>query len=214
MATKGGKKTGAKAPPKGAAKPLLAAATKVSTPAAEPTGPHKSPLAPRFIAPVPPLAGVRLATGQAGIKYKDRTDVLMMVLAPNSQVAGVFTKSKTSSAPVDWCRKLLPGATARVLIVNSGNANAFTGKAGADAVREIAESAAGVVGCRAQEVFMASTGVIGEPLPYQKIVRALPGLAEAGAAGGWRAAAEAIMTTDTFPKLATTTAMIHGHRVT
>ena len=214
MATKGGKKPGAKAPPKSAAKPLLAAGAKVSTPAADPAGPHKSPLAPRFIAPVPPLAGVRLATGQAGIKYKDRTDVLMMVLAPGSQVAGVFTKSKTSSAPVDWCRKLLPGATARVLIVNSGNANAFTGKAGADAVREVAESAAGVVGCRAQEVFMASTGVIGEPLPYQKIVRALPGLAEAGAAGGWRAAAEAIMTTDTFPKLATTTALIDGHKVT
>src|ERR1051326_4697420 len=214
MARQGGKKTGAKAPPKGAAKALMSSSAKVSTPAPEPAGPSKSPLAPRFIAPVPPLAGVRLATGQCGIKYKDRTDVLMMVLAPGSQVAGVFTKSKTSSAPVDWCSKQLPGATARVLIVNSGNANAFTGKAGADAVREVAESAAGVVGCRAQEVFMASTGVIGEPLPHQKIVRALPGLAEAGAAGGWRAAAEAIMTTDTFPKLATTTAMIDGHKVT
>src|SRR4051794_32008615 len=120
MAAKGAKKTGAKAPPKSAAKPLLAASAKVSAPVAEPAGPQKSPLAPRFIAPVPPLAGVRLATGQAGIKYKDRTDLLLMVLAPGSQVAGVFTKSKTSSAPVDWCRKQLPGATARVLIVNSG----------------------------------------------------------------------------------------------
>ena len=213
MARQGAKKTGAKASPKGAAKPLLAASAKLAA-APETAGPARSPLAPRFIAPVPPLAGVRLATGQAGIKYKDRTDLLMMVLAPGSQVAGVFTKSKTSSAPVDWCRKQLAGAAARVLIVNSGNANAFTGKAGADAVREVAESAAGVVGCRAQEVFMASTGVIGEPLPYQKIVKALPGLAEAGAAGGWRAAAEAIMTTDTFPKLATTTALIDGHKVT
>src|SRR4051812_10172007 len=210
MARQGAKKTGGKAPPKGAAKPLLAAPAKVATVAADTAGPHKSPLAPRFIAPVPPLAGVRLATGQAGIKYKDRTDVLMMVLAPGSQVAGVFTKSKTSSAPVDWCRKLLPGSTARVLIVNSGNANAFTGKAGADAVREVAESAAGVVGCRAQEVFLASTGVIGEPLPYQKIVRALPGLAEAGAAGGWRAAGEGLMNTDTFPQPATTTAQVYG----
>jgi glutamate N-acetyltransferase/amino-acid N-acetyltransferase len=214
MATRGAKKTGGKAPPKGTAKPLSASPKTPIAIAPAASGPAKSPLAPKFIAPIPPLAGVRLATGQAGIKYKDRTDVLMMVLAPGSQVAGVFTKSKTSSAPVDWCRKQLPGATARVLVVNSGNANAFTGKIGADAVREIAESAAGVVGCRAQEVYMASTGVIGEPLPHQKIVKALPGLAEAGAAGGWRAAAEAIMTTDTFPKLATTTALIDGHKVT
>jgi glutamate N-acetyltransferase/amino-acid N-acetyltransferase len=171
-------------------------------------------LAPSKFASLPPLAGVRLATGRAGIKYRDRTDVLMMVLAPNTQVAGVFTKSKTASAPVDWCRKHLPGGTARALIVNSGNANAFTGKAGADGVREVAESAAGVVGCRAQEVFLASTGVIGEPLPYQKITRILSQVAEEGAAGGWRAAAEAIMTTDTFPKLATATAYIDGHRVT
>jgi glutamate N-acetyltransferase/amino-acid N-acetyltransferase len=98
--------------------------------------------------------------------------------------------------------------------VNSGNANAFTGKAGQDGVREVAESAAGVVGCRAQEVFMASTGVIGEPLPYQKINRILGQLADSGAAGGWRAAAEAIMTTDTYPKVSSATAYIDGHRVT
>jgi glutamate N-acetyltransferase/amino-acid N-acetyltransferase len=171
-------------------------------------------LAPKVFASLPPLAGVRLATGQAGIKYRDRTDMLLMVLAPNTQVAGVFTKSKAPSAPVDWCRKQLPGGTGRVLIVNSGNANAFTGQAGADAVREVAESAAGVVGCRAQEVFMASTGVIGEPLPHQKIIKILGRLADAGAAGGWRAAAEAIMTTDTFPKLATGMAYIDGHRIT
>src|SRR5258705_3619074 len=137
-----------------------------------------------------------------------------MVMAPGTQAAGVLTKSKTASAPVDWCRKLLPGGAARVLVVNSGNANAFTGRVGADAVREVAESAAGVVGGRASEVFLASPGVIGEPLPYQKITRILGQLAEAGAAGGWRAAAEAIMTTDTFPKLATATAYIDGHRVT
>ena len=123
-----------------------------------------SPLAPRAFAILPPLAGVRLATGQAGIKYRDRADVQLMVLAPNTQVAGVFTKSKTASAPVDLCRRQLPGATARALVVNSGNANAFTGRAGVDSVREVAESAAGVVGCRAQEVFLASTGVIGRQL--------------------------------------------------
>jgi glutamate N-acetyltransferase/amino-acid N-acetyltransferase len=174
----------------------------------------KSPLAPRTTVNLPPLAGVRLATGRAGIKYRDRTDVLMMVLAPGTQVAGVFTQSATASAPVEWCRKQLAGGTARVLVVNSGNANAFTGKAGQDGVREVAESAAGVIGCRAQEVFMASTGVIGEPLPYQKINRILGQLADSGAAGGWRAAAEAIMTTDTYPKLASITTYIDGHRVT
>ena len=211
MATLGvTKKIGSKPAPKTGARVEIP--EKSSKPSG--AGPQISPLAPKSFANLPPLAGVRLATGQAGIKYRDRADVLFMVLAPGTQVAGVLTKSKTSSAPVDWCRKLLPGGAARVLVVNSGNANAFTGRAGADAVREIAESAAGVVGCRANEVFLASTGVIGEPLPYQKITRILGQLAEAGAAGGWRAAAEAIMTTDTFPKLATTTAYIDGHRVT
>ena len=108
--------------------------------------PSKSPLAPRTTMNLPPLAGVRLATGKAGIKYRDRTDVLMMVLAPGTQVGGIFTQSKTASAPVEWCRKQLPGGSARVLVVNSGNANAFTGKAGQDGVREVAESAAGVIG--------------------------------------------------------------------
>jgi glutamate N-acetyltransferase/amino-acid N-acetyltransferase len=174
----------------------------------------RSPLAPKTTPNLPPLAGVRLATGQAGIKYRDRTDLLLIVLAPGSQVAGVFTKSKTSSAPVDWCRRQLEGGSARALVVNSGNANAFTGKAGVESVREVADVTGGIVGCRAQEVFLASTGVIGEPLPHAKITRILPDLAESGAAGGWLAAAEAIMTTDTFPKLATAVTFIDGHRVT
>src|SRR5207302_5760132 len=106
------------------------------------------------------------------------------------------------SAPDEWCRENLTGGLARILVVNSGNANAFTGAAGMDSVRKIAESAAGICGCRAQEVFIASTGVIGEPLPHQKIIGVLPELADSGAAGAWRPAAEAIMTTDTFPKLA------------
>jgi glutamate N-acetyltransferase / amino-acid N-acetyltransferase len=213
MVTQGGAKIRGKASPKGAAKPQPQVA-KSAAPTLVSAAPPKSPLAPKIFASLPPLAGVRLATGEAGIKYRDRTDVLLMVLAPGTQVAGVFTKSKTASAPVDWCRKLLPGGTARALIVNSGNANAFTGRAGAESARAVAESAAGVVGCRAQEVFLASTGVIGEPLPHQKIIRILSRLADSGAAGGWRAAAEAIMTTDTFPKLATSTAYIDGHRVT
>jgi glutamate N-acetyltransferase/amino-acid N-acetyltransferase len=160
------------------------------------------------------LAGVRLSTGAAGVRYKDRTDVLLAVLSPGTQVAGVFTKSKTASAPVEWCKANLKAGSARALVVNSGNANAFTGRAGFEGTRQIAESAAAVVGCRPSEVFLASTGVIGEPLPAGRITKILGTLAEAGAADGWRAAAEAIMTTDTYPKLATAQAMIDGKRVT
>src|SRR5436305_6077475 len=120
-----------------------------------------SPLAPKSFPKLPPLAGVRLATGAAGVRYKDRTDVLLALLAPGTQVAGVFTTSKTASAPVLWCRDRLKGGEARVLVVNSGNANAFTGKAGQDGVRAIAEEAAAVARCSASEVFMACTGVIG-----------------------------------------------------
>jgi len=173
-----------------------------------------SPLAPKTFPKLPPLAGVRLASAAAGVRYKDRTDVLMALMAPGTQVAGVFTTSKTASAPVLWCRDKLKGAEARVLVVNSGNANAFTGKAGQEGVREIAGAAAAVTGCRAQEVFMASTGVIGEPLPAEKITKVLARLAAEGAAGNWRAAADAIMTTDTYPKAATATAMIDGVKVT
>ncbi len=176
---------------------------------------HKvSPLAPKSLPKLPPLAGVRLATVAAGIRYQQRTDVLLALLAPGTQVAGVFTTSKTASAPVQWCQKHLRQGFARCLVVNSGNANAFTGKAGFDGVQEIAQSASAIVGCRPAEVFMASTGVIGEPLPSSKITAVLSGLVEQGAAGNWRAAADAIMTTDTYPKAATATATIDGVKVT
>ena len=153
-----------------------------------------SPLAPIRFATLPPLAGVRLATGEAGVKYQNRTDVLLAVLAPGTQAAGVFTRSKTASAPVDWCRSQLRHGSARALVVNSGNANAFTGQAGLAGVRAVAEAAAATVGCKASEVFLASTGVIGEPLPADKITRILGKVAEETSASGWRAAAEAIMT--------------------
>ena len=175
--------------------------------------PLTSPLAPKTFPKLPPLAGVRLATAAAGVRYKDRTDVLMALLAPGTQVAGVFTTSKTASAPVLWCRDTLKGGEARVLVVNSGNANAFTGKAGQEGVYEIASEAAAVARCHPREVFMASTGVIGEPLPAAKITKALAGLVTQGAAGNWRAAADAIMTTDTYPKAATATALIDGVKV-
>jgi glutamate N-acetyltransferase/amino-acid N-acetyltransferase len=173
-----------------------------------------SPLAPKSHPKLPPLAGVRLATVAAGIRYQQRTDVMLALLAPGTQVAGVFTTSKTASAPVQWCQKHLKQGSARCLVVNSGNANAFTGKAGFEGVNEIAQSAAAIVGCRPSEVFLASTGVIGEPLPTSRITAVLSELVEQGAAGNWKAAADAIMTTDTYPKAATTTATIDGVKVT
>jgi len=173
-----------------------------------------SPLAPKVFATLSPLAGVRLATGQAGVRYVGRADVLFAILAPGTQVAGVFTKSKTPSAPVDWCRAQLKRGEARALVVNSGNANAFTGKAGMNGARATAESAAAAIGCRAHEIFLASTGVIGEPLPVERITRILDRLALDASASGWRAAAEAIMTTDTYPKMATASAIIDDKRVT
>jgi glutamate N-acetyltransferase/amino-acid N-acetyltransferase len=209
MAMAGGKtakpaKMPAKTPAKAAGKPAKTAPSDAV-----------SPLAPKTIINLPPLAGVRLSTGQAGVKYKDRTDVLLAVLAPSTQVAGVFTTSKTASAPVEWCkRQLAASGTARALVVNSGNANAFTGKAGHDGARAVADAAAAVVGAQAREVYMASTGVIGEPLPHDRITKILGSLADSGSAAGWRAAAEAIMTTDTYPKLATASAYIDGKRVT
>jgi glutamate N-acetyltransferase/amino-acid N-acetyltransferase len=198
---------------KSAAKPVKKTKPRASKRTPKATHPV-SPLAPKTFVRLPPLAGVRLATGAAGVRYKDRTDVLLAVLAPETQVAGVFTTSKTASAPVEWCREMAKAGTARALVVNSGNANAFTGKKGTAAVRDVADMAAAAVGCSANEIFMASTGVIGEPLPAERITRILDKLALAGAADGWRAAAEAIMTTDTFPKLATASAKIDGHRVT
>lgn len=176
--------------------------------------PPVSPNAPKSFAKLPPLAGVSLASGAAGVHYKGRTDVMMAVFAPGTQVAGVFTKSKAPSAPVDWCKASLPEGTARALVVNSGNANAFTGKAGFKAAESVARLAAVTVGCKPTEVFMASTGVIGEPLPADRIIAVLDTLASQAAPDSWRAAAEAIMTTDTFPKMATATARIGDATVT
>jgi len=192
----------------------MAKGQKAASVAGASSGHAISPLAPKSTPTLPPLAGVRLATGAAGVRYKDRTDVLMAIFAPGTQVAGVFTKSKTASAPVDWCKASLKAGQARGLVVNSGNANAFTGKAGFDGARAVAESAAGVIGCRSSEVFLASTGVIGEPLPAEKITKILGKIAENASAGEWKAAAAAIMTTDTYPKVATGSAMIDGKRVT
>ena len=173
----------------------------------------RSPLAPENYATLPPLGGVRLAAGAAGIKYKDRTDVLLVELAAGTTVAGVFTRSKTASAPIDWCKKSLPTGTARAVLVNSGNANAFSGKRGVTAVEHTAAAAAKAVGCSPSEVYLASTGVIGEPLPYEKITAVMDKLHTDLADDCWADAAAAIMTTDTFPKLTTRELTIDGHSV-
>src|SRR3954454_11466070 len=174
--------------------------------------PPVSPLAPESFPDLPPIRGVRLATAQAGIRYSGRTDVLLVGLAEGTQAAGVFTRSKCPSAPVDWCRDALRGGSARALVVNSGNANAFTGLKGREAVALTARIAANAAGCREDEIFIASTGVIGEPLDATKfdgVLAECAARAEDGSAA-WGAAARAIMTTDTFPKLATCTAEIAG----
>jgi glutamate N-acetyltransferase/amino-acid N-acetyltransferase len=178
------------------------------------SAPPRSPLAPERAPALPALAGVRLAAGEAGLRYRGRTDLMLMELAPGTRMAGVFTRSLTAAAPVDWCRSALKGGTGRAVLVNSGNANAFTGRAGAAAVRETVRAATRLLGCREREVFVASTGVIGQPLEAARIVAALDPLAAGLRADGWAEAAAAIMTTDTFPKLATRTARIGDANVT
>ena len=173
-----------------------------------------SPLAPAQSPHLPPLAGVRLGAIEAGLKYRDRRDLLLVALAAGTTVAGVFTKSKTAGAPVVWCRQHLPAGQARGLLVNAGNANVFNGAAGAAAVNRAAGAAAAALACRPAEVFLASTGVIGEPLDAEAIVAAMDSAHHALDSADWAGAAAAIMTTDTFPKLATRTAKIGDTDVT
>ena len=173
-----------------------------------------SPLAPTDVPDMPVISGVKLATAAAGIRYKGRTDVLLAVMDKGTAVAGVFTKSKCPSAPVEWCRAKLGNGQARALVVNSGNANAFTGKTGKQATTLTAAIAAKAVGCSPNEVFLASTGVIGEPLDATKFDGVLGTLAGQTVPGEWMGAAKAIMTTDTFPKVATATVKLGKAKVT
>ncbi len=172
-----------------------------------------SPLAVPF-PDLPELGGVRFATAQAGIKYKNRRDVLLMLFDKGTEVAGVFTQSKCPSAPVEWCKAALASGKARALLVNSGNANAFTGKRGRDAVKLSAGFAAKVAGCPARQVYLASTGVIGEPLDATKFDAVLAETAAQARPGPWIEAARAIMTTDTYPKGSTRTVDLGGAPVT
>lgn len=173
-----------------------------------------SPLAPTNVPDMPNIDGVRLATAAAGIRYKNRTDVLLALFDKGTTVAGVFTKSKCPSAAVDWCRAKLKGGEARALVVNSGNANAFTGKTGKQAATLTASIAAKAADTGAAKVFLASTGVIGEPLDATKFNGVLDDLAANAAPEGWDNAARAIMTTDTFPKVATATVKLGKTKVT
>ena len=175
---------------------------------------EKSPLAPEVPAELPAVAGVRVAVAETRTKYRGRPDLLLAAFDEGTAVAGVLTRSKAPSAPVDWCRRHLAGGKARALLVNAGNANAFTGKAGDRTVRELAAAVAKRLGCAQREVFQASTGVIGEPLDSRPISAQLDGMVSKLAPAPWDPAARAIMTTDTYPKLATASAKIDGVKVT
>jgi glutamate N-acetyltransferase/amino-acid N-acetyltransferase len=173
-----------------------------------------SPLAPEAFPALPPIAGVRLAAAETGIRYKNRPDVLLAVMDKGTTVAGCFTRSKSRSAPVDWCVKSLAGGTARAVVINAGNANAFTGKAGVATVTAVAKAAAKALSAKPAEIFQASTGVIGEPLNPSFITNALPQLAAQARPDQWTMAAKAIMTTDTFPKASTVKVKLGGKTVT
>ena len=173
-----------------------------------------SPLAPESFPDLPEIKGLRLASIGAGVKYKARKDVMLAELVPGSTIAGVFTKSKTSSAPVDWCKKILPKGNVRGIIVNSGNANAFTGKAGDKDVKAMVSPVAKSLKCQQNQVFVASTGVIGEKLPVERISKVVPRLVASLKPDLWQDAANAIMTTDTYPKAAAATTQINGAQVT
>ncbi|MEO3472290.1 bifunctional glutamate N-acetyltransferase/amino-acid acetyltransferase ArgJ [Roseomonas sp. CAU 1739] len=163
---------------------------------------------------LPPIPGVQVATGAAEIRYRAREDVMAMAFPAGTTVAGVFTKNRCPGAPVEWSRAALKSGKARGLVVTSGNSNVFTGKAGRETCVKTAEATAKILGCKPKEVFLASTGVIGERLPTEKLVGALPKVFAAVTEAGFSDAAKAIMTTDTFPKASVHTATIGETTVT
>jgi glutamate N-acetyltransferase/amino-acid N-acetyltransferase len=173
-----------------------------------------SPLAPSHIPELPAIDGVRLSAAEAGIRYRGRPDVMLALLAPQTTIAGVFTRSLTRSAPVEWCAENVSRGKARAIIVNAGNANAFTGKVGVSTVKSVAKAVAGSITCKPQEVYIASTGVIGEPLDPAVVGKVLPELVEGAAPDRWRDAAQAILTTDTFPKMVSVSARYGDRKVT
>lgn len=170
----------------------------------------RSPLAPETFPDMPPIGGVQVSVAETKLKYKGRPDLLMMAFDEGTSVAGVYTKSLCPSAPVDWCRQHLPEGEARGLIVNAGNANAFTGQAGADACEAMVAAVADKLTCRPSRIYAASTGVIGEVLPAGDLSPFVVSMKPSTDSTAWQDAAAAILTTDTFPKGATRTADING----
>lgn len=163
---------------------------------------------------LPPITGMRLGGASARIWYRGRKDLMLAVFDRSVPVAGVFTRSTTASPAVVWGRSILAGGRARALVVNSGNANAWTGAAGVEAVHHVVRSTADMVRCPVRQVFVSSTGVIGEVLDASKITKALPRLCRQISPNNWKAAAKSIMTTDTFPKGATRSVIVNGRVVT
>ena len=174
-----------------------------------------SPLAPAAFPELPVIDGVTFAAAQAGVKYQGRVDVMLARLVPGTTMAGVFTRSATRSAPVLDCQAKigLDGATGAAILVNSGNSNAFTGRNGVASVQAITKAVSEQIGLPQDRIFTSSTGVIGEPLPHDRIIAKIAELEGAQTATGIADAARAIMTTDTFPKGATATATINGKTV-
>ena len=173
-----------------------------------------SPLAPKRFPRLAPVAGVQLAAVAAGERYAKRPDLMLATMPAGTTVAGTLTKNRMPGQPVVWCRRLLPKGKARALLVNAGNANVFTGRAGEQVVADAVETVAKQVRCPADEVFVASTGVIGEQIRLEKVLGGIPRAAKRLSGTRWSEAAKAICTTDTFPKGATRTAEIGGKTVT
>ncbi len=173
-----------------------------------------SPLAPSGFPDFPEIDGIELATAATETKYRGRDDLLCVSFPKGATVAGVLTRSRTSSAPVGLCRNNLEtGKKARALLVNAGNANAFTGKAGDDAMTSTVRTLAGKMGCDEDQIYVSSTGVIGEVLDGDKINAHMDGIIQDLSGKHWPAAAKAILTTDTFAKGAVRTATINGVKV-
>lgn len=161
------------------------------------------------------MKGLKISTVNCGIKYKNRDDLLLVTFDAPANVAGVFTQSSMPAAPVVWCKKNIDKGSARALIVNAGNANAFTGKSGDEVVARTVEAITKALGCKQEEVFVSSTGVIGEILKAELIEAQIPQMVKNPISDKslWDAASRAIMTTDTKPKLVQKTCMIDGAEV-
>ncbi|MFQ5622988.1 MAG: bifunctional glutamate N-acetyltransferase/amino-acid acetyltransferase ArgJ [Paracoccaceae bacterium] len=195
-------------------------AARLRADAAGSPAPRISPLAPPRFPDLPVIAGVRFAAAEAAVKYRGRRDVMLAAIDEGSTIAGVFTRSATRAEPVLWCQRNLarlhsagPKRGGFGILVNSGNANAFTGAAGIEAVRKTASAAAEALDCSPEHVFVASTGVIGEPLPAERVVAKIGELVDGLSPSAAREAAEAIMTTDTFPKGARAEVDLGGRKV-